>query len=64
MLTKKSEPQVDIEIQDKIGRVQFTNVSSRQLAVLYKLHQIQQLVKSTPNDSKLGEEVRRLIVGQ
>jgi hypothetical protein len=64
MLTKKSEPQVDIEIQDKIGRVQFTNVSSRQLAVLYKLHQIQQLVKSTPNDSKLGEEVRRLLVGQ
>lgn len=64
MLTKKSEPQVDIEIQDKIGRVQFTNVSSRQLAVLYKLHQIQQLVKSTPNDSTLGEEVRRLLVGQ
>lgn len=64
MLTKKSEPQVDIEIQDKIGRVQFTNVSTRQLAVLYKLHQIQQLVKSTPNDSTLGEEVRRLIVGQ
>jgi len=64
MLTKKSEPQVDIEIQDKIGRVQFTNVSSRQLAVLYKLHQIQQLVKSTPNDSKLGEEVRKLLVGQ
>ena len=64
MLTKKSEPQVDIEIQDKIGRVQFTNVSSRQLAVLYKLYQIQQLVKSTPNDSKLGEEVRRLLVGQ
>ncbi len=64
MLTKKSEPQVDIELQDNIGRVQFTNVSSRQLAVLYKLHQIQQLVKSTPNDSKLGEEVRRLLVGQ
>jgi hypothetical protein len=64
MQMKKSEPQVDIEIQDKIGRVQFTNVSSRQLAVLYKLHQIQQLVKSTPNDSKLGEEVRRLLVGQ
>lgn len=64
MLTKKSEPQVDIEIQDKIGRVQFTNVSSRQLAVLYKLYQIQQLVKSTPNDSKLGEEVRKLLVGQ
>jgi hypothetical protein len=64
MQMKKSEPQVDIEIQDKIGRVQFTNVSSRQLAVLYKLHQIQQLVKSTPNDSKLGEEVRKLLVGQ
>ena len=64
MLTKKSEPQVDIEIQDKIGRVQFTNVSSRQLALLYKLYLVQQLVKSTPNDSKLGEEVRRLLVGQ
>lgn len=64
MLTKKSEPQVDIEIQDKIGRVQFTNVSSRQLALLHKLYLVQQLVKSTPNDSKLGEEVRKLLVGQ
>ena len=64
MLTKKSEPQVDIEIQDKIGRVQFTNVSSRQLALLHKLYLVQQLVKNTPNDSKLGEEVRKLLVGQ
>ena len=64
MLTKKSEPQVDIEIQDKIGRVQFTNVSSRQLTLLHKLYLVQQLVKSTPNDSKLGEEDRKLIVGQ
>lgn len=64
MLTKKSEPQVDIELQDNIGRVQFTNVSSRQLALLHKLYLVQQLVKSNPNDSKLGEEVRKLLVGQ
>jgi hypothetical protein len=64
MLAKKSEPQIDIELQDSLGRVQFTNVSCRQLALLHKMYKIQELVKELPNDANLGREIRKLVVGQ
>jgi len=64
MLAKKSSPIVDIELKDSFGVVQFCNVSTRQLAVLYKMHKVQELVKEFPNNTDLGKEIKKLIVGQ
>lgn len=46
------------------GWVVFTGPTNRQLDILNIYNEVEQLVKTYPNDSKLGEEIRKIFNSQ
>jgi hypothetical protein len=45
----------------KFGHVEFSNPTLRQIQVLERCQEIINIVKTEPNDSKLGSEVRKIL---